>query len=374
MNQHADPWRDPRVAVAELPQPRYPEDEGATIRRALDRSGELLGWADADAGPLGTVIPSGARVVVKPNWVYHENHGPWGIAPLLTHDSLIRAVVESVLETDAAEVLVADAPLQSCDFDRLAEATRLHAWVEPLMAADPRFRGVRDLRRTVSVVEDGVRTAFEDRLPEDEFVLFDLGEHSLLEPITAGDEAFRVTRYDPRLLAERHRPGRHQYLIGRAIVDADVVINLPKLKTHKKAGITCALKNLIGINGNKEFLPHHRIGGSETGGDCYRGGSRAKLALEHAFDRLNMAPTPARALVWHRLARVVGKIARFTAGDAEIEGAWIGNDTIWRTCLDLNRILLYGRSDGGLDDAIQRRVVHIVDAVIAGQGDGPLAP
>jgi hypothetical protein len=57
-----------------------------------------------------------------------------------------------------------------------------------------------------------------------------------------------------------------------------------------------------------------------------------------------------------------------------MEGSWSGNDTIWRTCLDLNRILLYGRTDSTLSDTIQRRVVHVVDAVIAGQGDGPLAP
>ncbi|MGH9902982.1 MAG: hypothetical protein ACRD68_14345, partial [Pyrinomonadaceae bacterium] len=51
-----------------------------------------------------------------------------------------------------------------------------------------------------------------------------------------------------------------------------------------------------------------------------------------------------------------------------------GNDTIWRTCLDLNRILIYGRADGTLSDVPQRRVLHLADAVVAGQGDGPLAP
>ena len=66
-----------------------------------------------------------------------------------------------------------------------------------------------------------------------------------------------------------HAPGRHQYLVAREVIEADVIVNLPKLKTHKKAGVTCALKNLIGINGNKEYLPHHRVGGAERGGDCY---------------------------------------------------------------------------------------------------------
>jgi hypothetical protein len=42
-------------------------------------------------------------------------------------------------------------------------------------------------------------------------------------------------------------------------------------------------------------------------------------------------------------------------------------------CLDLNRILLYGRTDGTLADTPQRKILHVADAGVAGQGDGPLA-
>jgi hypothetical protein len=176
------------------------------------------------------------------------------------------------------------------------------------------------------------------------------------------------------LLAKTHSPGRHQYLVARDIIEADVVINLPKLKTHKKAGVTCALKNLIGINGNKEYLPHHRTGGSETGGDCYPGASPIKRALEYSLDRQNQAATPAAGRVWQTISTNLDRAARLMGDRVGVEGSWSGNDTIWRTCLDLNRILTYGRTDAGLADEPQRRVIHIVDAVVAGQGDGPLAP
>jgi hypothetical protein len=175
-------------------------------------------------------------------------------------------------------------------------------------------------------------------------------------------------------MVRTHGPGRHQYLVARAATEADVVVNLPKLKTHKKAGVTCALKNLIGINGNKEYLPHHRVGGAEGGGDCYPGRSKIKRLLEYAFDRLNLAESGASRQFWHGTTRVLDKIARLAGDRLGVEGSWHGNDTIWRTCLDLNRILLYGRSDGTLADEPQREVVHVVDAVVAGQGDGPLAP
>ena len=56
-----------------------------------------------------------------------------------------------------------------------------------------------------------------------------------------------------------------------------------------------------------------------------------------------------------------------------MEGSWEGNDTIWRTVLDLNRILFYADRDGRLADRPQRRYLAIVDGIIAGEGEGPLA-
>lgn len=359
---------DPRVAAANAGC--YDDTS-----RALESACNALGWSDAVRGPLGGVVLEGARVLVKPNLVLHENQGPWGIEPLVTHGAFVRAVTEAALRAGAREVTVGDAPVQGCDFDALLKATGLGVWAEELAAREPRFRGVRDFRRTVSTFEGGVRHAAEGVQSEERFVLFDLGAESLLEPITDGSDNFRVTCYDPRLLARTHTKGRHQYLVAREIIEADVVINLPKLKTHMKAGVTCALKNLIGINGNKEYLPHHRLGGSERGGDCYPGGSRIKRALEYVFDRQNTTGSHAASRAWAGAATQLYRVLHRTGGDRlGIEGSWSGNDTIWRTCLDLNRILLYGRGDATVAEQPQRRVVHIVDAVVAGQGNGPLAP
>ncbi|MFY9554433.1 MAG: DUF362 domain-containing protein, partial [Blastocatellia bacterium] len=266
------------------------------------------------------------------------------------------------------------APIQGCHLDELLTATGLDRWAAQLMRVEKRFRGLRDFRRTTCEFVNGVRVASEELVDKDRFVLFDLSSESLLEPVTDEDHPFRVTCYDPRLLAKTHAPRRHQYLVTKDVIDADVVINLPKLKTHRKAGVTCALKNLIGINGNKEYLPHHRIGGSETGGDCYPGDSRIKRALEYTLDRQNMASSFAAARVWRQVATQLDRVSSVGGDRLGVEGSWSGNDTVWRTGLDLNRILLYGRSDGTLADMPQRQVIHLVDAVIAGQGDGPLRP
>ncbi len=371
MKQIKEMCEDTRVAVTRLPEANYIEDQ---VAEALDRVAREMDWSEGERGPLGGMIPRGARVVIKPNFVLHENQGPWGMAPLVTHQSLIRAVVERVLRAEPASVLVGDAPIQGCDFDQLLRATGLDAWAATLRQSEEKFMGIRDFRRTSCVFVNGVRVAAENLQPEDRFVLFDLGSDSLLEPITDDRASFRVTCYDPRLMARTHAPERHQYLVAREVMEADVIINLPKLKTHKKAGITCALKNLVGINGNKEYLPHHRVGGSHTGGDCYPGGSLVKQAIEYASDQENMAASFAAGRAWHGVAVQFQRLSHLMGDRVGTEGSWSGNDTVWRMSLDLNRILLYGRTDGTLAREPQRQVLHVVDAVVAGQGDGPLSP
>lgn len=365
---------DPRVALARTAMPAYTESAEADAGEALRRAAALIGWSDPERGPFGRVIPPGARVVIKPNLVMHENQGPWGIEPLITHPSMIRAATLAALQSGAAEVIVGDAPVQGCRFEELMSSTGLDRWASRLMNIEPRFRGIRDFRRTTCEFVDGVRVASENLLGEDRFVLYDLAGESLLEPVTDDQHSFRVTCYDPRLLAKTHSSRRHQYLVARDVIEADVIINLPKLKTHKKAGITCALKNLIGINGNKEYLPHHRVGGSAEGGDCYPGSSPIKKALEYTFDRQNMAPSQGSARLWGQLAANLNRVSSLRGDRLGVEGSWSGNDTVWRTGLDLNRVLLYGHLDGTLGDTPQRRVIHLVDAVVAGQGDGPLRP
>src|SRR5205085_3253555 len=56
-------------------------------------------------------------------------------------------------------------------------------------------------------------------------------------------------------------------------------------------------------------------------------------------------------------------------------GNWHGNDTTWRMALDINKLLFYGAMDGGLNDRIRKsKYLTIVDGIIAGEGNGPMAP
>jgi hypothetical protein len=229
-----------------------------------------------------------------------------------------------------------------------------------------------DLRRTIlnrGRVVDHVRTDLRD--PE-RYLLFDLGADSLLEEVSSAENRFRVGDYDPDELARTHHNGRHQYLLCREAFEADVVLSLPKLKTHCKVGMTGALKNLVGLNGSKDFLPHHRAGGSMRGGDCYPGASYAKELAERFEDAANRRIGQRGHTVWRHLGRAAKLVARGSRG--RMAAAWYGNDTCWRMALDLNRIAIYGRRDGSLDEHPQRRFYSLTDAIVCGQREGPLRP
>jgi hypothetical protein len=58
--------------------------------------------------------------------------------------------------------------------------------------------------------------------------------------------------------------------------------------------------------------------------------------------------------------------------DDLMEGSWHGNDTIWRCIADLNHVIFHARSDGSLAEQPQRSYLAVVDAVIAGEGEGPM--
>lgn len=364
---------DSRVGIVRS-EASYPEPDDDGLAPRVVELGGLLGWSHPSTGAFGRVLPAGARVVVKPNFVMHTNEAPYGLAPLITHLEVVRAVVTEALKAPIRELIVGDAPIQSCDFDALRRLTGLDSWEAKVRARDSRFRGVLDFRRTRSRYVDGALQSDTDQLEIEEFVLFDLGRESRLEPVTQDGSAFRVTCYPPDLMRRTHGSGKHQYLVARAMMDADVVINLPKLKAHRKAGVTCALKNLVGINGNKEFLPHHRVGGSGDGGDCYPGRSLLKRSLELSLDIENSAASHGKRKALHLVNRALFRLVRMSGDQMGVDGGWSGNDTVWRMCLDLNRVLLYGHSDGTLRDLPQRRVLHVVDGVIAGHGNGPLAP
>lgn len=362
------------VVIARSRHARYSHDIAASAVRDLFALWGLdaTRYGTPQWNPLGDFIRPGARVVLKPNWVLHYNQSGQGMDCLITHPGIIEAVALYAAIARPASIVIGDAPVQGCDFEAIRRDCHLNAMCERVAATGVPVR-LADFRRTILHGNHLGAAREEDIRQASDYVLYDLASDSLVDALAADSDRLRVTMYNPDLLALTHSAGRHQYLIAREVIEADVVLNLPKLKCHKKAGITGALKNLVGINGNKEYLPHHRKGGSASGGDCYSGGSPWKAAAENLLDIANRRePGPMQATLARLADKLINMAAR-TGDNNNLEGSWHGNDTVWRMCLDLQRILRYGRSDGTLADTPQRTVVSITDAIIGGEGEGPLA-
>lgn len=133
---------------------------------------------------------SGARVLLKPNLVEFEPE-----SVINTHPAVIGGAAVACRRLGAREVVVAEGPGHRRDLEYLLASTR-----------------------TLPVLRD-------ERLP---FV--DLNHDDVAAV------PLRTWYTDLGTLA-----------LPQAVLDADVIVSLPKLKTHHWAGVTCAMKNLFGV-------------------------------------------------------------------------------------------------------------------------------
>jgi uncharacterized protein (DUF362 family) len=313
---------------------------------------------------------SAKKVLIKPNLVMHNKKNDDEIC-LRTNDNFILAVLEIILRKKPAKVVIGDAPIQGCYWNQVIKKPFLDR-IHKLGIEYNTPIEIRDFRRTT--FDPKLNNPPKERKPLSDYIIFDLGKDSTLEPVSNyTKKLFRVTDYSPNRLYDSHSPGVHRYCIVKELFESDVIISLPKVKTHQKTGLTNALKNLVGLNGDKEFLPHHRRGGTKTGGDCYPGFHPLLSLAEHVLDHANKTQGKWIYPVLCKAAIILWKLS-LPSKYQNLSAAWYGNDTTWRMVLDINKIAIYGKADGTLSESPQRLVYSICDGIIAGQGDGPLNP
>ena len=216
------------------------------IKMELDK--EHIGFPEWN--PLGEIIKPGDYVLLKPNMVLHENQiKENGTDCLITHPSVVRAVLDYVVKAlgKTGHIVVGDASLQSCNFEKLIENHGYNSLIDFYKKQDIVVE-LCDFRLVKSQVKHGIVDIVE-KTDEDNCTVVELGK--LSEHQNEGYERLRVTNYNPDMMQHHHNEHKHEYMVATPILLADVIINLPKPKTHRKAGITGALKNLIGINGVK---------------------------------------------------------------------------------------------------------------------------
>jgi len=308
------------------------------------------------------------KILLKPNWVYHNTNENDELC-LTTNPNFILAVLEFVLQLKPTSVVIGDSPIQSCNWKMLHSSSFLHQ--------------ISDLQRIknipIKVVDfrnekwEQKKTLQKNCRNKSDYILYDLTTDSLLEPLSIQNKTFRVGDYDPEETIKNHNKGTHKYLIAREAIDADIVINLPKLKTHQKAGITNGLKNYVGTIGEKAYLAHHSSNLSKSGGDCYPGNNLIRKGAEYFSEISYKYKGNFFYYPFHYLSAIIWRLAP-KSDYASLSGSWYGNDTVWRMVLDINKIISFGTLNGEISGIPQRKTVTISDAVIAGQGEGPLRP
>lgn len=335
---------------------------------------EDLIYSKLSSLPIFNMIRPGQKVVLKPNWV-HEAHEirKNDYAYVITHPSVITAVLRVVTKRlkCLGKISIIDGPMTGSDFDKLLAHYPVERWHE--IVGDIQFEIV-DLRDVVWRSINGIilnpRDLPGDPLGSVTVDLMDCGsEFGIIVPkngFFGASNNIEETNY-------AHSNGRHLYKVSRTALECDVFINIPKLKSHKKAGITCSLKNLVGINTYKNYLPHHRMGTPKDGGDQYPENSISNQ-LESGLVNWSKSIMHRSKLFSYCMIPIKNAFSLLRrdkkTGRA---GSWYGNDTIWRMILDLNKILLYSNSAGNMEKK-RRMYISVVDGILGGEGEGPLTP
>jgi len=280
---------------AEAPNPVY-----AGFRAALQLAGlDATRFGSSDWNPLGDLVSPGGHVVLKPNFIRHQNPSPMGsVESVITHGTILRAALDYAWLAVGAggRVSIAEAPQMDCDFDQIRSIVGLDALECFYRDALKRPIDIVDLRQEAVVFENGI--IVERRpLPGDPagYRVVDLGRQSFFEDSGLDPDRFRGADYDPGPTGDHHCNGKNEYLLSETVLSARIA---------------------------------RQIESSTRGGDFIRAGN------------------------WH------------------------GNQTTWRMCMDLNRCLYYSDRHGLHLDAPApvRQVLTVLDGVVAGENEGPLAP
>ena len=303
------------------------------VRAALGRLFALLGYPAGN--PFAGLIKPGDTVFIKPNWVAHRYRASCKVQDdvysTITHPHVIRAVAELVARAldGRGAIKIGDNPSIDADFDALLALAQLQD-LESSLGVPCSLLDLRPLR-CVDLQDYGIKERMTPQ-PGDPLgsVRFDLGRKSYLQGVNP--RLFRGVFDDRSDTIAAHSGDTHAYELSRSIVNADVLISIPKLKTHHKVGTTLNIKGLVGTVADKNGLVHWREGFPGIGGDAY--------------------PS--------LLAYLRGLRAR-----VKKRGAWHGNDTIWRMTADLYNLL---------QEHGPKRRFSIVDGIHGGEGNGPFCP
>jgi uncharacterized protein (DUF362 family) len=360
----------------------------AGVRRLLYQLGfDKENFGTAEWNPLGHIISPGQTIVLKPNFVLSSHKIGKDLFSIITHPSVLRAIGDYawIALKGSGKIIIADAPQYDCNWSELVAATGVDKVVSHWAKYAGPDTGLRDLRPYWSAGKHFA--SMLEPLDGDPLgsVVVNLGNRSALYQKPRPDKLYGAV-YQRKETIQHHFGETHEYQISRTILDADVVISVPKLKVHKKVGVTLNVKGLVGINTNKNYLVHYSITPPSEGGDQYPDGlftmsEKFLIVMERwMYDNFlssknSFLERVHRSIYWlhNHTTRPLGLKVEESKRLLDA-GNWYGNDSAWRMAVDLLKIFRFADRNGRMQCIPQRKSFTIIDGIIGGDVNGPLTP
>ena len=268
--------------------------------------------------PLNDLIDNGDKVLIKINMVTSANGA-------YTEPAVIRPLVEMVVQAGANHIQIGDGGvgMDNCRRTMVCfEKTGYTGFVNGLKNI---YSGI-----TIELVDFNDKNKWQwinlnskSSFAGSGFTDADLGSPDLSKSLADTDYYKTADKYG-------NNPNGQTmgwYAISDYILDADVIINVPKLKVHSQMILTNAIKNHVGST----------IEDTRTG--YYNGaGWSGGLRITHS---------------------------KFGVSGNEL---YFENEFFWRAILDMNKIVLYADEQGNLQSTKQRKYLNVIDGIEAVQG------
>jgi uncharacterized protein (DUF362 family) len=265
---------------------------------------EKLGLGSS-SNPLDDLINAGDTVLIKPNWL------DLGTADF-TRPEVVRPLIDMAIAAGATEIYVGDG---GANFARTNNVINNGGYSQMLSQLASRHPGIT--LQPVNLISLSYGWHWTNLGSDSSFAGSGYTHYDLA---AGGATLYGHTHYstaDPQGVNPNGET-LGWYAVSDKILDADVIINVPKMKTHQAMIATLSIKDLVGC----------------ALGCTYN---------EQAADCLPRIPH-------HK-----------TSGQDQ----YFNNDIFWRSILDMNKIILYGDQNGVLQPTQQRKYLSVVDGIQA---------
>jgi len=324
----------------------------------------MIIWMGSNIEKILNKVPDkmkDGKTVIKPNFVMHGRN----MGAKCTSSSLMKEIIKRIGPKNS---LIVTGSHRDCKLKRVLTRDGFDEFIKKNSV------DLIDIREEYVFTINGV-PIFNKKLEGDKAgeVLFNLGSNSYFSEIEQSCRLIHGAKNDVDEILEHHTNGKHEYLLSGSVLKTENFLSVPKLKVHKKVGVTLNLKGLVGIITNKNYLPHFRYGSPQEGGDEFENEKKFESNIKRISRKTFLKLGPLGGIL-----NLGGKIllTPFLGSSKRTirAGNWHGNDTAWRMVLDLYKILVFGGLDGKIHEEPQRRTFSIIDGIVGGENNGPLDP